>query len=110
MGKRIECPVKKWPGSVVLVDPMGFEQYLKWKQTINAAHELVKDEKVPWDEYDAAVSPGIIACVEKWELEGLPEKPETLPATPRLASHKLIHWLIGEITALITEDETVPLA
>ena len=108
MGKVIESPVKKWPGSVTLSDPMSFEQYLTWKQTINAAHDLVKDNEVPWDEYDAAISPGIIACVEKWALQGLPEKPEKMPANPRVSSHKLIHWLIGEITALIQEDEEVP--
>lgn len=108
MGKTIESPVKKWPGTVTLADPMTFEQYLAWKRSVTDASALIKDEQVPWDEYDAAISPGVLACVEKWELAGLPEHPTALPATPRVTSHRLIVWLMREITDLVTQDEEVP--
>jgi hypothetical protein len=110
MGKVIVSPVAKWPGSVTLAEPMTFEQYLRWKQTITTASALIQDDKVPWDEYDATIAPGIVACVERFDLAGLPEHPATLPATPRVSSHRLVGWLLREISALITEDEEVPKA
>ena len=87
---------------------MTFPQYLAWKEAVAKASALVQDDQVPWDDYDAALAPGIMACVEKWELAGLPEKVTTFPATPRLPSHRLLIWLMRAITEVIQEDEDIP--
>jgi hypothetical protein len=108
MGKVITSTVKKFPGTVTLYDPMTFPQYMAWKQAVGTASAFVEGEKVPWDEYDAAIAPGILACVEKWDISGVAEKPLEFPATPRIASHRLLIWIMRAITELIQEDEEVP--
>lgn len=54
--------------------------------------------------------PGVCACVETWELTGLPAQitPETFPGSPRIASAQLLGWLIGEISKLYSEAESLP--
>ncbi len=53
---------------------------------------------------------GIIPCVEEWHIDGLPENvtPDTFPGTPKIASARLISWLINEISELYSEAEQVP--
>jgi hypothetical protein len=49
--------------------------------------------------------PGIIACVEKWELEGIGNPPDPFPASPRADSRDLIAWLISVITRVYMGEE-----
>jgi hypothetical protein len=108
MGKTIASPVARWPGSVTLADPMTFPQFQAWAEATRAAQAVAAASGAQSD-YDRALLPGVCACVETWNLAGLPAlTPESFPATPRAASTRLIGWLIGEITRLVVEDETGP--
>ena len=107
MSKVITSPVRKWPGTVTLADPLTFPQFMAWRKAMTNAKELMDEKDVsPMDE---AVLPGICACVEEWHLNGQTQyTPETFPATPRRASNKLVAWLVDEISSLVTEAEEIP--
>jgi hypothetical protein len=57
-----------------------------------------------------AILPGILACVEEWELEGLgrPVTLETFPATPVRASAELVGWLVEEVVKAYRGEEVIP--
>lgn len=106
MSRLITSPVKKWPGTVTLADPLTFPQYIAWKDAIAGA----PDPKEDFTRYCAALLVGICACVEKWNLEGLGQlSPETFPASPRRASDQLLTWLVREIDRqIMAADDTDP--
>jgi len=59
---------------------------------------------------DKLYFPAILACVESWNLQNLPN-PVTLdnmPMSPQPARHKLISWLWGEITAIYDAEDEIP--
>lgn len=103
MSKVITSPVKRWPGSVTLADPLTFPQFIAWRDAVRAASEHRGDLL----RYSEALLPGVRACVEKWELANF--KPDPFPATPRQSSDRLLAWLVREINAIASagddEDE-----
>lgn len=107
MPKRIESPVKRFPGFVVLYDPLTFPQVIAYQDAVNAAMEL---GETTWMKLRYTLLPGIIPCVMEWGLEGVPEMPgvDTFPATPLQSAGQLVTWLQESITALLSEAETVP--
>lgn len=107
MSKIITSPVKRFPGTVTLADPLTFPQYLAWQRALNSA-QAHRDDNA---EFVGTLLPGLFACVESWSLTGFPESvtPATFPATPRISSDRIVGWLIREIGALIREaDEADP--
>jgi hypothetical protein len=106
MSKVITSPVKKWPGTVTLSDPLTFPQVFAFEDAIST----IQAEQIPTQaRADAIWLPVLIACVEEWHLEGLGAlSVDNFPATPRQASAQLVAWLIGEIANLFKEAETVP--
>jgi hypothetical protein len=111
MGKVITSPVPRFPGTVTLSDPLTFPQVFAFGDAYTAARALGEGATLLRVKY--AVLPGLIACVEKWELGGgfpASPTPDTWPSTPVQAAVSLIVWLEGEISDLFTEAETVPLA
>lgn len=105
MSKVIESPVEKFPGSVTLSDPLNMSQTLGWEKAVRAAQALA--EPVFLTDLNAVYLPTLLACIEAWNLTGVPSSPtlETFPFSPRLASAKLIDWLIGEITKVYAGEE-----
>lgn len=108
MSKVITSPVKKWPGTVTLADPLSFPQYLAWRDALRAARDYLTEagDAAQQDEYDLRLLPGIVGCVEKWGLTDF--NPNPFPATPRIASAKLIVWLVNEMAAIVNEADDVP--
>ena len=105
MSKVCTSPVKKWPGTVVISDPLSYPQLLRFREALGAVGG--NDD---WMAVNYAVLPGVIACIEEYHLQGFPEQPtaENWPATPPTSSARLIAWLIGEINALMAEAEPDP--
>lgn len=104
MSKTILSPVAKWKGSVVIADPLTFPQSFAFEDAIEATKGLESVKK-----QHAALLPGICACVEKWELEGLGQlTPATFPSTPGVSSARLVSWLMEEILKLYQEGEEIP--
>jgi len=108
MGKIIESPIKRWPGKVTLHDPLTFPMVFAFEDALAEIREQGTDSARG---FYAALG-GILPCVEEWGLSGngFPENVtlENFPAVPRASSHKLIAWLIREITDLFMESEEVP--
>ena len=104
MSKSIQSPSGKWPGLVVLADPLTLPQAIAWERAIRDVQALTGDVTIT--EVNYALLPAICNCVEKWELEGLGElTADTFPATPRKQSVELITWLTSEITRIYTGEE-----
>ena len=108
MPKVISSPVKRFPGTVTLADPLTFPQSFAIEDAILAVKEL--GEKSTLLRYNAAWLAGILPCVEKWAIEGIPSSPtlDTFPTTPRTSSAKLIAWLVDEVMELYKEGDEVP--
>jgi hypothetical protein len=112
MPKTVECPVKRWPGSVTFKDPIplpdcmalerAFRQSEEWKA---ASYEPLRSEA------DGLWIPVILACTEKFDLEGgFTSAP--FPGTPKVSSAVLIAWLVTQIATIYRDEgeETSPLA
>jgi len=108
MSRIITSPVPKWPGTVTLSDPLSFPQALAFQDALEEARKLGDNASAQQANY--LLLPGVIACVEKWELDGIENPtPDTFPATPAMSSAKLVGWLVGEISQLYQEANEVPL-
>ena len=109
MSRVITSPVKKFPGTVRLQDPLYYPQMIAMRNALSAAQSLGGDAaKI---DYNRAVLPGIIAVVEEWNLSGVSKSPtpDTFPLTPVKSADALAAWLIGEVVKLyLEEDEAVP--
>ena len=109
MSKVVTSPVKKWPGTVVISDPLSYPQLLRFREALGAVGG--NDD---WMAVNYAVLPGVMACVEEYHLQGFPEHPtleagpNTFPSTPPQSASRLLAWLIGEINALMAEAEPDP--
>jgi hypothetical protein len=103
MSKRVSSPSPRWPGAVIFADPMSLPQALSWERAIRDVKLLGDD--ITMTDINYVILPGICACVEKWELEGIENPPNPFPASPRKQSRELVDWLIGEITIIYSGEE-----
>lgn len=113
MSKVITSPVKRWPGTVTIADPLTLAQVAAFERAIKRAEILRRDNPEPTRaELDAAHLPGLLSCVESHALSGIasPLGVDNFPGTPRIDSARLIEWLMMEILALYSEATTDPLA
>ena len=100
MSKVIQSPVKRFPGSVTLYDPVPYPNFIEWEKAINADGEGADLEK------QLTMWHGVKAMTEKWEI---PEFDIENPiATPRAAVISLLAWLVTEIGKIINEVEESP--
>ena len=104
MSRTITSPVKKFPGTVVLADPLTFDQLFAFMDAV----EMARGQEGARVNY--AALPGILACVEAWHLVGIPEGVtlETFPATPPVSIARLVAWLVEELSKAFDEAETIP--
>ena len=105
MSKVVTSPVKKWPGTVTLSDPLSFPQAIGFEDAIDAVRAL---EDPSQQRVNYTLLPAVLTCVEKWELEGLGDPPSPFPATPLVASARLLAWLVQEVSRLFNEADEVP--
>jgi hypothetical protein len=104
MSKVITSPVKRFPGTVTLSDPLTFPQALAWEKALAAARETGGNSMLA---VNAALLPGVFACIEKWDIVGVsnPPQADTFPATPGKPVAELIGWLVGEVARLFDDAE-----
>ena len=111
MPKQIDSPNKRWPGHVVLHAPLNWRQYAAFQDALTEANALYESNAPNQSRIDAALIPGLCACVAEWHLSDLPAVVtlDTFPFTPRRNSSALVSWLLKEVTALVTEaDADIP--
>jgi hypothetical protein len=118
MSKRVISPSSLWPGAVVLSSPLTLPLALAWEKAEKLAAPYranihkARADKLDWDIVDVSeihniYIPVIFDCVEKWELENMPEDLTaiTFPGSPRFESIKLVGWLINSISAIYRGEE-----
>lgn len=109
----IESPVEHFKGTVQISDPLTFPQVIAFQDAVRETMSLVSEdgkEDMSLAKLHYALLPGILSCVEKWELENMPKKPtaNNFPATPMIAAGLLVDWLREEILNLVIEAKSVP--
>ena len=107
MPKRLTSPVARFPGDVVLADPLNFEQAMAFEDALGAVRSL---ENATRTRINATMLPAVLVCVARWEINGIASEPTlaNFPATPRAESAALIAWLTGEISKLYQDTQTIP--
>lgn len=101
MSKTITSQVSRFPGTVILSDPLTFPQLIAYEDGMAKVREATRNiERL------SLAATAVCTCIEKWNIPGLEAvTPETFPATPIRAIDSLIAWLIKEITQLIHEAD-----
>jgi len=96
MGKLINSPVAKFPGTVILFDPVPYPAYIAWEKAVDV--NGVSDESAK----QYALFNGVKAMAEKWEISAFDIDNPT--ATPRVAVLNLLAWLVTEIGKVIAGE------
>ena len=101
MPKRVDCPIKRWPGVVTFKDPIPLADCVILEHSIKTMRDLGED--ITQVEAEALLLPGVLACIERFELgNGFTLDP--FPGTPRRSSAQLVAWLIDQVM-LVYRDE-----
>lgn len=128
MSKKVEVNIPPFVGSVTFYKPFTLEHVLAIEDAQDAAAaeetesaflkkivEIRNEEggnvRAIWaSRTDRHFVAAICKCVEKWELEGLPEAltPETFPMTPRGKSIELIRFLVEKIMEIYNGETNIP--
>ena len=99
MGKLITSPVEKFPGTVILFDPVPYPAYIAWKKAFESIDIKQSDNL----EMQLIIWGGIRAMVEKWDIPGYDiANPAAVPN--RGAILRLLSWLTIEISTVIAGD------
>ena len=108
MSKVHECPVKRFPGRVTMPEYLNYMQVLAFRDAVSKAQELGAD--VTLLEYNHVLLPGLIACVEKWDIPALvqPVTADTFPVAPNVPAQALTAWLLTMVTGLMSEADDIP--
>ena len=118
MGRKIESPVEKFAGHVVIADPMTMPQVLAFEDALIKAGAFYEEENgmrilkrdAMWGAPDSVYMSGVFPCVEEWKLKNVPENPDkdNFYFSPRPASHTLVQWLVNEILKVYWGEVEVP--
>lgn len=105
MSRTITSPVKRFSGSVVLPDALTYPQLMAYMDAVDVSSTEKDNVRAK-----IAMLPGVIACVEKWSLDGVPSDPtaETFPSTPLKSSLAVVAWVQREINKLIFDGDSLP--
>lgn len=138
MPKVIISPIKRWPGTVTIADPLTFEQaklvesgnrrpekvmriFREWKAAQEKYGENSKEaknvlnESYAYFEYDDIQIHAVVACVIEWHLDNFHTADENkivtannFPGSPRKDSHELVSWIFSELTKIFKGDDEIP--
>jgi hypothetical protein len=105
MPKIVTSPVSKFPGTVTLLEPHNIVATLEFEKALRKYVEQI-EAKAYRSEAQYHMIPGIIACVQEWNLDGFPASVtlESFPTSPRNAASDVINWLFNEIHAIYQGD------
>ena len=102
MSKKIESPVKRFPGTVTLPDSLTFTQLEQWGEAFSESGEGYATR-------GRIILPVIFSIVQSWDIPALQGvTPETFPSTPIKSVASLLSWLVTAIAQIINEDDDAP--
>lgn len=107
---KLESPVKRFPGYVVLPEYLTIPQVQAITKALGDPNEIPGGKLVWQADADVKNVPVVLACISEWHLSGVPENPtvETFPMSPRKSAHDLIQWLAGAVMKLWDAEEEIP--
>lgn len=98
-------PSKKYAGTVKLPEWYDWGRLMAYDAALDRARQAGDNTL----EALKCQSEAIIPMVEEWHIQGLPEKPSTLPATPLNAAVTLNRWLLASVQSVIgAVDDDLP--
>lgn len=101
MSKIVTSPIKRFPGTVTLPDPMSWDQLSRWGDFVvglgknSFANLLTEAEFIP-------------AFVEKIDIENFPQHPTVDPPKHLKDFASLMSWIMNEVLIVINGDEITP--
>ena len=110
MSKVIESPVKRFPGSVTLKDPLPFPLVVKWEEAL-AKVKRGDDQAALLQSIESSLYPLVVEMVEAWDLKNVqtPVTAENFPnavkGTSAKSTHELVDLLIVECQAVYNGNE-----
>jgi len=106
VSKTVSCPVKAFPGYVIFTDPVTITQASQYEAGKFYGAQFEKHGKGTAI-YAAAIIPGALGCVEKWELKGFAEgiTLNSIPLKPHAARAEFVEWLVAQVEALYADTE-----
>ena len=109
MSKTITSPVKRFPGTVTLSDPLTLPQAIAMEQALKLTNEMREGRTPSKRELNYALLPGVCGCIESGEIKDWPGlSADKFPGTPNGASAELMAWLLNEVVALYEDAEEIP--
>ena len=121
MSKIVECPIKRFPGTVTLRDPIPFRLIQRWEAANYGLPSKEEREKMKPGElvkivYDVRdkLYPIVIEIVETWNLKNIltPALPVTAenfpnaaPGTSANSTNALVAWLMKEVGEIYKGNE-----
>lgn len=109
---KIDSPVKRFPGHVILPDFLNIRQVRAFEDALPDLNEAQADEnkRVWFSVADEKRLPVLFMVVSEWHIEGVPEHPtlDTFPMTPLKDAHSLIEWIFAAVRDLWLGETTVP--
>ncbi len=111
MPKTVYSKVAKFPGSVVLTDPLTLPQVLELEEGIDEHDALIDSGERSRAVLSKVLVPTLCKVIVECHLQGWPEHPslDTWPASPRGATADVTDWLIEEVRQIYIGDaQTVP--
>jgi hypothetical protein len=114
MSRKIEINTKTFKGSVTIADPITIPMALLIDEAMGPPPEKKEQDgntkKVWLTPIDVRILPAVLACVEKWEVSGIPENvtEDTYPASPRADSHSVLMDIFNELMRVYFGDLNVP--
>jgi hypothetical protein len=109
MSKTITYKGAKFAGTVILSDPLTLDQEAAYEESMGLYREVrerLKTGPVGPAILAKAFLPGILPCVEKWDIPGIPANVtiDTWPLRPRSAVGSLLVWLASEVGKLYADS------
>jgi hypothetical protein len=109
MTRSVQSPVERWPGAIVVSDPLTLPQVAALERSIANIGALVDPTQA---EIELALLPGILSCVQSHTLQGLPNTltADNFPGTPRPDAIALLDAISKTVLAIYKNEQTpVPL-
>jgi hypothetical protein len=109
MSKTVLYKDEPFVGSVTFSDPLSLEQEAAIERANAEMQRTISQLGGPQfgsSALIAAILPGILMCLEKIQLNGIPENVtlQTWPTRPRVAVSTLVAWLLVEVSKLYNDS------
>ena len=101
MSKVITSPIKRYPGTVTLPDPLTWDQLSRWGDFVSNFKGNTFDNL----HAEAAFLPGFVEAID---IQNFPKDPANNPPKHLKDFSALMDWIVGEVLITIEGEEIDP--